>query len=248
MLPAETIIFLLSGAVLAGFAMGLVGFGTGLAALGFWLHVVEPKIAVPLVVICSLATTLFTCGAYSHAISLHRLLPFTIGGLLGLPLGVALLVKLDPGIVKAVIGGFLVAYTLFRLLVLPRLVYTGGGNLADGVIGAVAGILGGIAAIPGPVTITWCGLRGWSKDAQRGVYQPFNQGIILVAFVLYAWEGMATHELWIVSLYCLPASLVGMWVGMKAYKHIDDALFQKIVLWFLLASGAVMVFLNLRGG
>lgn len=248
MLPLETILFLASGALLAGLAMGLVGFGTGLAALGFWLHVIEPRLAMPLVVICSLATTAFTFSAYSHAISMRRLLPFVAGGLAGLPAGVALLVKLDPSIVKAFIGGFLVVYVLFRLVVLPRLVYTGGGRAADGAVGLLGGILSGFAAIPGPVTITWCGLRGWSKDEQRGVYQPLNQGLILAAFLLYAWNGMATTELWIISLYCLPASLIGMWFGMKAYKKVDDALFQKIVLWFLLASGAVMVFLNLKGG
>lgn len=248
MLPLETIVFLVSGALFAGFAMGLVGFGTGLAALGFWLHVIEPRLAVPLVVICSLATTAFTFSAYKHAISMRRLLPFIIGGLVGLPVGVALLVKLDQEIVKACIGGFLVAYVLFRMLVLPRLVYTGGGRAADAAVGAVGGVLSGIAAIPGPPIITWCGLRGWTKDQQRGVYQPLNQGLILAAFLLFAWNGMATRELWVISLYCLPASLIGMWIGMKAYKKIDDAMFQKIVLWFLLASGAVMVVLNLQGG
>ncbi|MGD9866608.1 MAG: sulfite exporter TauE/SafE family protein [Hyphomicrobiales bacterium] len=248
MLPLETIIFLASGALLAGVAMGLVGFGTGLAALGLWLHVIEPRLAMPLVVICSLATTVFTFKAYSHAISMRRLLPFVIGGVAGLPVGVAMLVKLDPSVVKAFIGGFLVVYVLFRLLVLPRLVYSGGGRPADAAIGLAGGVLSGFAAIPGPVTIAWCGLRGWSKDEQRGVYQPLNQGLILAAFLLYAWNGMATKELWIISLYCLPASFIGMWAGMKLYKRVDDVLFQKIVLWFLLASGAVMVFLNLQGG
>lgn len=69
MLPLETIAFLVTGAALAGLVMGLVGFGTGLAALGFWLFVIEPALAVPLVVVCSLATTVFTLKAYSHAIS-----------------------------------------------------------------------------------------------------------------------------------------------------------------------------------
>ena len=44
-LPLETVLFLVTGAALAGFVMGLVGFGTGLAALGFWLFVVDPVLA-----------------------------------------------------------------------------------------------------------------------------------------------------------------------------------------------------------
>ena len=75
MLPVETVVFLVTGAALAGLVMGLVGFGTGLAALGFWLFVVDPALAVPLVSICSLATTIFTLRAYGHAIALKRLAP-----------------------------------------------------------------------------------------------------------------------------------------------------------------------------
>ncbi len=42
-----------AGALVAGFVSGLAGFGTGLVALGFWLHVIDPLLAAPLVVICS---------------------------------------------------------------------------------------------------------------------------------------------------------------------------------------------------
>jgi uncharacterized membrane protein YfcA len=80
MLPIETIAFLVTGAALAGLVMGLVGFGTGLAALGFWLFVIDPALAVPLISICSLATTAFTFRVFSHAISWKRLAPFFIGG------------------------------------------------------------------------------------------------------------------------------------------------------------------------
>ena len=44
-----------AGALVAGFVSGLAGFGTGLVSLGFWLHAVEPILAAPLVVICSVA-------------------------------------------------------------------------------------------------------------------------------------------------------------------------------------------------
>jgi hypothetical protein len=36
-----------------GVVTGLAGFGTGLTALAFWLHVVNPVVAAALVVACS---------------------------------------------------------------------------------------------------------------------------------------------------------------------------------------------------
>lgn len=243
-LPLDTVIFLVTGALLAGFVMGLVGFGTGLAALGFWLFAVDPVLAVPLVSICSLATTAFTLKAYSHAINWRRLVPFFAGAVAGLPLGVLLLARLDAGLFKTLMGLFLIAYTLFRLLVLPNLTLTRAGRAGDALVGIGGGILGGFAAIPGPLTTVWCGLRGWTKDEQRAVYQPFNQTIILLAFAGYATQGIITAELGLLAFYCVPASLVGMAAGMAGYKKISEAQFQRLVLWLLLASGIMLVVLN----
>ena len=49
-----TFALLLLGALAGGFVSGLAGFGTALMALGIWLYVVRPSIAVPLVLICSI--------------------------------------------------------------------------------------------------------------------------------------------------------------------------------------------------
>ncbi len=34
-------------------------------------------------------------------------------------------------------------------------------------------ITGGLAGFPGAFVTIWCGLKGWDKAHQRGVYQPF---------------------------------------------------------------------------
>lgn len=244
MLPVETIVFLVVGATLAGFVMGLVGFGTGLAALGFWLFVVEPALAVPLVGFCSLTTTAFTLGAYRHAIKPSRLAPLLVGAMAGLPLGVAMLTRLDPGVFKLAMGIFLIVYTLFRLVVLPTLTFRPRGRGADLGVGFACGILSGFAAIPGPLSTVWTGLRGWSRDEQRAVYQPFNQLMVAFAMLFYAWEGLITWELGRLALYCVPAALIGMAVGMAGYKRMDDDQFQRVVLILLLLSGVMLVGLN----
>jgi hypothetical protein len=50
----------LLGAFLGGLVSGLAGFGTGLTALGIWLQAVDPPLAAPLVVICSVASQALT--------------------------------------------------------------------------------------------------------------------------------------------------------------------------------------------
>jgi uncharacterized membrane protein YfcA len=51
---------LLCGALAGGFVSGLAGFGTALMALGVWLYVLPPAIAVPLVLICSVVAQIST--------------------------------------------------------------------------------------------------------------------------------------------------------------------------------------------
>lgn len=244
MLPPETLFFLVTGAALGGLVMGLVGFGTGIAALGFWLFVVDPVLAVPLVGICSLTTTAFTLNAYWHAIRFDRLWPFLLGAVPGLPLGILLLTRLDPAVFKLAAGVFLVGYSVLRLFFLPRMTLAGAGRIRDLTVGAASGLIAGFAAIPGPLTTLWCGLRGWSKDEQRGVYQPFNQALLLVALAGYAMEGLLTRELGVVALYCIPASLAGMALGMAGYRRLDEEQFRRVVLLFLLVSGLMLITLN----
>ncbi len=60
---------LLFGALAGGFVSGLAGFGTALMALGIWLYVLPPALAVPLVLICSVISQISTLPAMWR---LHR--------------------------------------------------------------------------------------------------------------------------------------------------------------------------------
>ena len=44
---------LLFGAFVAGIVQGATGFGSGLVLNAFWLHILEPSIAIPLNIISS---------------------------------------------------------------------------------------------------------------------------------------------------------------------------------------------------
>ena len=55
-----TYAILLAGALAGGFVSGLAGFGTALMALGIWLYILPPAVAVPLVLICSISSQIST--------------------------------------------------------------------------------------------------------------------------------------------------------------------------------------------
>lgn len=238
--PAGLVIFL-GGALAAGFVAGLTGFGTALIALAIWLHVMPPVQAVPLAAASAVAAHLTTLARVRHGVHWPRLWPFLAGGAVGLPLGVALLPLIDAGPAKLALGLLLVLYALYGLAVRRPPTVRGGGRLADAAVGAGGGFLGGLASLSGPLPTIWAGLRGWSKDAQRGVYQPFNLAVLLVAALGHAAAGrIAATEAGLVAL-ALGATVAGALAGLAVYLRVSDAQFRRYVLVMLALSGAILV-------
>lgn len=241
----ELYLTVLAGALLAGFVNGLAGFGTGLVALGLWLHVMDPLLAAPLVAICSVAAQSLSLAAVRHALNLRRLWPFLLGGVLGVPVGVLALDHIDVSVFRGAVGIFLVVYTLVALLARRVPTVDRAGRAGDGAVGFAGGILGGAAGLSGALPTVWCNLKGWGKAEQRAVFQPFNLTILSWALVSQAAQGFLTEEVGRLALTCLPGTVLGVWLGLKTYGRVDDRQFRRIVLSLLCASGVVLGVSNL---
>src|SRR5689334_22126927 len=93
-------VILVLGALAGGFVSGLAGFGTALMALGLWLYVLPPSLAVPLVLVCSVVAQSSTLPAMWKSFDLSLVWPFVVGGLLGVPIGTMLVAHADPTVFK----------------------------------------------------------------------------------------------------------------------------------------------------
>lgn len=236
-----TEILILAGGFAGGYISGLTGFGTGLAALPFWLSAVNPVLAAPLVVICSIVAQIQTLPAIWHAIDWRRAAPFVFGGLAGVPPGTLLLTFVSPVLFKVSTGIFLIAYCSLMLVMRAAPTLSWGGRAADGVLGFGGGILGGLAGLSGALPTIWVSLRGWGKDARRGVFQVFNLSILSFALVAQTVGGFVTIELGKLVLVALPGTLLGAWLGRKTYNWLGDHRFNQVVLVMLLLSGVSIV-------
>src|SRR5437660_6853353 len=101
---------LLFGALAGGFVSGLAGFGTALMALGIWLYVLTPALAVPLVLICSVSAQLSTLPAMWRLLDFKLAVPFVLGGLAGMPIGALLVARADPPVFKLSVGVMLLVF------------------------------------------------------------------------------------------------------------------------------------------
>ena len=237
-------VLLFIGALAGGFVSGLAGFGTALMALGIWLYVLPPSVAVPLVLICSVVAQTATLPSMWKSFDLTLVWPFLIGGLLGVPLGTMLVAHADPTVFKLTVGVLLLVFPTALYFSAP-MAFEFGGRIADGIVGVIGGILGGLAGLSGPPPILWASIRGWGKDERRGVFQTFNWTVLFVALCLQAAAGhVGTEVLWFAAI-ALPGTIIGTWLGARLYHALNDRNFRDVVLGLLLLSGAILVWNSL---
>jgi uncharacterized membrane protein YfcA len=235
----------LLGAFSGGFVNGLAGFGTGLVAMGIWLHVTPPAIAVPLAVVCSIVAQVQTIPAIWHAIRPRRVLPFIVPGLLGVPIGTQLLTYLHPNAFRVGVGALLVGFSIFSLAVGTGFKSAWGGRTVDGVVGLAGGLLGGLAGLSGPLPTMWAAIRGWDKNERRGLFQAFNLSILMASLISLALAGHLTAETGWTVMVALPGTITGSWIGSRLYRRLTDRHFHNVILGLLAFSGVTLLWAGL---
>lgn len=229
------------GAVAAGFVQGLSGFGFGLVAMSFWAWALEPRVAATLAVFGALVGQVLAAITVRRGFNLKQLAPFVLGGLAGIPLGVAVLPHLDMDWFKAMLGAFLMLWCPAMLLARNMPKITAGGRVADGTVGFSGGVLAGIGGFSGTLPTLWCTLRGFEKDKQRAIIQNFNLSMLAVTMGTYLATGIVTQDMLPLFGIVAPAILVPTLLGAKLYIGISEARFRQIVLGLLTLSGVALL-------
>ncbi len=239
--PLDTLAFLWLGTLVGAIAAGGAGFAFGLAASSIWLHRIDPLHSAVLINCCGTMLHLTTIWPQRSHIEIKRVWPFVVGGLIGIPLGVRVLLILDAGILKAVLGVFLLAFGSYALLAPKLHTFQAGGRAADAGIGFIGGVLSGVGGYSGVLPTIWTQLRGWSKPKARAVYQPY---IIVIQSVTVAGIILATYDrsALMLVLLVLPPLALGTWIGWHLYGRMNDLRFRQALAILLIASGATLVF------
>jgi uncharacterized membrane protein YfcA len=241
---AAAISLLFVGALAGGFVSGLAGFGTALMALGIWLYVMPPSIAVPLVLICSVIAQISTLPGIWRSIDFKLVWPFLIGGLAGVPLGTMLIAHADPHVFKLTVGIFLLVFPVLLYFQRAPMALSLGGRPADAAVGFAGGILGGLAGLSGPLPILWASVRGWGKEQRRGIFQTFNGTVLAAALGVQIATGFVKPEVFWLALLAFPATILGAWLGARTYRALSDRNFRDVVLGLLVLSGIGLVWSN----
>ncbi len=208
------------------------GIGFGVVAGPLLLIVLNDGAAIQVSVVLNLLIAVILAPSLWRRSDKNLLRDLLIGLAVGSPIGLVMFLYADIALLKIFAG----AVVLFTLLLLLR------GNRADAasasagagrpekvVVGFVAGVMGGILAMPGPVPAAWMSARGYNKDTIRAT--------ILVMFVVaYGFALLLQLALVEISAYTVrltallvPSTVAGIVVGKILSERISEAIFRRLL-------------------
>jgi hypothetical protein len=220
--------------VLAAFAGGFV---SGFSGFAMGLVVITPLQTAALIAGYGLLTQGYGILKLRQALNWQNIWPLSLGTTIGIPIGVILI---NPVYLRFGVGVLLVLYTIYGLA-RPAFKPMKIGIPADIALGVTNGLVGGLTGLGGIVSTISCQWRGWTRDAQRAVFQPVLFAAFVVISISMAVTGAFTTETLKLYGLGLPFLLVGLWSGFKLYGKIDDEMFRKVVLILILLAGLSLI-------
>src|SRR3984957_399169 len=229
----------------SGLMSGLAGFGfSAIGALSLWF--LPPKMGVPLLMSLSTANQLMSLGQLKADLRPWREwwpdgpTPYLLGGLLGVPIGLAILHALPTATLMLVFGGVLVIYAAYSMLKPASLhLSMKTGPFSSGLVGMAGGLIGGFTAFPGAAVVVWSGLRQLPKRESRSIVQPYILGLQLVSLGMLALEHPETFgpTYWALLVITVPIVLPCTLLGVNLYKSLSDINFRRVTFMLLGTSG-----------
>ena len=213
---------------------GLTGFGMAIILVPLLCLVMRPDAAVILAIL--LQFMIGPVGIRKIIADAHfeSALPIMGAAMITTPLGLWLLAHTPPDVARVVVA--IIAIGAFLLILVPRKPVANTGHFATITTGALAGMLTGFAAMPGPPVVIF-----YLRDSIAPVVARASMMLIFFATAIAgtaiaALSGLLTMPIIITAFVMLAPMIAGNWLGAKAFGKISPPLWRSAV--GLLLGGA----------
>jgi uncharacterized membrane protein YfcA len=187
--------------------------------------VYEPRLAAILLFIADDIAALAMLPDAVRRCVWREVLPLGVAAVLAVPFGVALLVVADADVMRWVICCVIL---LAVGLMAAGWRYTGRLGLPATLgTGALAGLSGGAAALPGPpVVLLWLGGQGNAATVRANLIVFFGFTATATG-IAYWWGGLFTQQSLLMSLPLIPAYLLPLNLGSRLFARASDQQFRR---------------------
>jgi uncharacterized membrane protein YfcA len=224
-------------AALAGVTRGFSGFGGAMVYMPLIAAIYDPRIAAVTILLVDFVSATPFAIAEVRRCTWREVTPLSIAMAAGLPLGVWMLIVLDPIVLRWCIA--IVVLSLVPVLASgwryhgpPRLPLTVG-------VGLFSGVSAGAVLIAGPpVILYWLGGGNSAKTVRANLMVFFMIcDVLLVA--IFGYQGLFERQPLALSLLLGVPYLVGMGIGSRFFHGTSDALYRTIA-YVIIALAAIV--------
>lgn len=225
---------------LAVFTQSLSGFGSALVAMALLPAIIDIRVATPLVAVVALVLEIVLVIRYHEALEIRAISRVVLAAVVGIPLGVYFLSKVDEKISLTILGLVITGYAIYALsgLKMPHLEKTFWAYLA----GVLGGLLAGAYNTSGPPVILYADCRRWSPETFKSNLQGYFVVISVGVIASHALNGNLTSQVWSLFWWTTPFILVGLVAGLSLDRWLKPETFRKLVLWLLVVMGLRLIF------
>ncbi|MCW5604975.1 MAG: sulfite exporter TauE/SafE family protein [Burkholderiales bacterium] len=233
------IVFAASVIFLAYVVRGMSGFGAGLVATPLMAFMLPMHVVVPVNGLLVFVLFIFLTIRDRREVIWEELKLLAVPTVIGVVAGLLLFTSLDNRWLLAMLGGFLVAYALYMLVVhffgLPPLRCSQrwawpvgfGGSFIDTLFGGGGGTL----------VVIYMHARGVGKAQFRATVAVLWFIEMIARIAGYSLAGYYTAGTLLLVAMLLPMVWAGTWVGERISNRISQEAFSRIIAVLLLLSG-----------
>ncbi len=246
MLELDASFLLIAGpAVLfAGISKGGFGSGAAFAAASILALVVEPGVALGVMLPLLMLIDLATLGPYWRQWHWPSCVLLVAGGVPGVVLGAWLYSVADADLFRLLIGTISLAFVLWQVLRRSgRITFSGLAvpNWVGALAGLVAGFTSFVSHAGGPPAAVYLLSQRMTKTQYQASTVLVFWVINIVKFVPYAYLGMFTMETLRADMILAPFALLGAWIGVRLHRAVPERLFFGLTYVLLTVTGAKLI-------
>ncbi len=239
LLPTSSLVLGAAAILIAFIVRGFTGFGAALIAIPLLALVLDFKQVVLVVGVLSIINGVSMTLAVRGECDRKEIGPLFGGFLVGMALGVAALLYLPAPVLKRAFGLFVALFALRLLLVQTEAVGKRWPAWGGWVAGVCSGITGGMFGASGPPAVIYLYHRLQSPQVLRATVIVYFLAGDVARLGTYAAAGAITLPVLWASLWLVPSSFIGTWIGTGLQRRASPAFFRAVVAATLVVTGVL---------
>ena len=230
--------------IFAGVSKAGFGSGAAFAAASLLALVVEPGLALGIMLPLLMLIDVSSLRPYWRKWSMPDVRLLLLGGLPGLIAGAMLYRVASPDLIRLMIGGVSVGFVIWQVSLATGILRLARPHMPDWaglLLGCATGFTTFISHAGGPPAAMFLLSRGLTKTQFQASTVLLFWTLNIIKFVPYALLGMFTQQTFTANLLLAPFALLGTWLGVRAHHMVPERLFFALTYLLLTLTGSKLI-------